>query len=457
MHTPRTGRFGVALACVVGLIAAPGGRSALAEAPRGYEAIERLLSPLPTVRARASAELAAARDAGLVPGIVDALFFVPKAQRGEAVQALRHLTGADAGERYLDWVDIVMRHPEWRGGDGYAAWKAALFARIDPCFGKLLASAPVRLRLEEVVFGGVGCEGIPSLDGPRHGPASAGGWLREEERVFGATLGGASRAYPESILSWHEMLNDELGGQAMTLSYCTLCGSAILFAGEVGGRRLTFGTSGLLYRSNKLMVDRATHTLWHNLTGEAVLGPLAERPERLRMLPLTATTWGDWRRRHPETTVLIPDRLVERALGFEYRPGAGGERRRGVRFPVGGSSTRLPESAEIYGLRNGAAAKAYLVSALVATGVVNDQIADLTLVVLADGASGAIRAYRRARHVFALDLNRRLLDERGEVWQMEESVLTGPDHEHLERLPGTLAFWRGWFGFFPHTDVYGQP
>src|SRR6185369_7988742 len=132
--------------------------------------------------------------------------------------------------------------------------------------------------------------------------------LSGSERVFGVSVKGEARAYPLRILDWHEMVNDVVGGEPVTLSYCTLCGSGVLYAtrGADGSAR-TFGTSGLLYRSNKLMVDRQTRTLWSNLTGEAVLGPLAAGPggpARLALLPVVVTTWQEWRARHPATTVL---------------------------------------------------------------------------------------------------------------------------------------------------------
>src|SRR5206468_9837405 len=135
-----------------------------------------------------------------------------------------------------------------------------------------------------------GVEGIPALERPPAVPAPAAAYLEDGERVFGASVGGARRAYPLRILGWHEMANDVLGGEPVTLSYCTLCGSALLVSGRTAAGDLTFGTSGLLYRSNKLMLDRKTGTLWGNLTGEAVLGPLAAPPGgpplRLEALPL---------------------------------------------------------------------------------------------------------------------------------------------------------------------------
>src|SRR5712692_4251583 len=103
------------------------------------------------------------------------------------------------------------------------------------------------------------------------------------------------------------MINDVVGGVPVSLAYCTLCGAGILFDGRIGGRTepFTFGSSGLLYRSNKLMYDRQTDSLWNQFTGRPVVGPLTGSKIDLKVLPLVQTSWSDWRSRHKNTRVLI--------------------------------------------------------------------------------------------------------------------------------------------------------
>jgi hypothetical protein len=228
---------------------------------------------------------------------------------------------------------------------------------------------------------------------------------------------------------------------------------------ENGGREL-FGSSGLLYRANKLMFDRATFTLWHNLTGEAVLGPGAATGRRLRPLPVTVTTWGAWKSAHPETTVVVLPAGYGARWGFDYLPGAADRHRAGVRFPVWQKSARLPERTEILGLRIGAVAKAYPVDAAAAAGAINDRLGGEAIVVVAAPASGALRAYRRGERLFRRDPDGALRDELGRVWQEGEAALAPPaggDEGPLERLPSHHAFWFGWFGFFPETEVWEPP
>ncbi|HEX6198891.1 MAG TPA: DUF3179 domain-containing protein [Thermoanaerobaculia bacterium] len=437
----------------------------------GWGLVRDLTSDDGGTRRHAAGRLIEARDPSLVPGLVDALFFIPRKNRGLALNVLEALTGVARGSRYLDWVEYVGERTDLRPKEGYAGFKGSLFSRIDARFGQLLHDGvAARIRLEEVVWGGVRFEGIPALDRPRHVPAAEAGDLLADELVFGVSAGGEHRAYPRRILSWHEMANDVLGGEPVTLSFCTLCNSAIAYSGRLAsGQILTFGTSGLLYRSNKLMVDRSTGTLWSNLTGEAVVGPLAAEPPSdrpaepapsLELLPVTLTTWAEWRSRHPDTTALALEPERGRRWGFDYSPGAADRAREGVSFPVWRKSARLDPKAEVYALRVGGAAKAYPLEAVLAEGVVHDRVGDAHLVLLADPESGAVRAYRRGGHSFRRAEDGGLVDEEGRPWRLTETALEPPEGAGLEplpRLPGHVTFWFGWFGFFPDTEVYGSP
>lgn len=385
---------------------------------------------------------------------------MPRDGRAEALAALAELTGEKRGDRYHDWVELVAGRPDLKPGPGYLAWKGELFSRIDPRYGKILyEGAAARIRAEEIVWGGVPVEGIPALDRPRHVPAAGAGYLLDSERVFGVSLGGEQRAYPLRILDWHEMLNDVVGGEPVTLSYCTLCGSGVLYSTRrPEGEPYTFGTSGLLYRSNKLMIDRQTLTLWENLTGEPVVGPQARRPAPLPVLPLTLTTWKEWRSRHPQTTVLALDPEAARRWGYDYRPGAAERKRAGVSFPAGPRSQALDPREEVFAVRLGGLAKAYPVAAVLRERVINDRIGDRALVIVGDAESGAVRAYERNGWTFAAGSRPdELVDAAGVRWTVLEESLApaGPEaFAPLPRLPGHHALWFGWYSFFPRSELY---
>lgn len=458
-----------------GLLAAAGSAEAARAAhTEGYDLLRGLLSGSPDERRAASRALIESEDTGLVPGLVDTLFFLPKPRRAEAISALEALTGERPGDRYHDWVEVVGRRTELVPRPGYAAWKGELFARIDPRYREILGqSAPARIRLEEIVWGGVPFEGIPALDRPAAVPAGEAGYLQDGERVFGVSLNGEQRAYPLRILGWHEMLNDTVGGEPVTLSYCTLCGSGVLLSTRrAGGEPFTFGTSGLLYRSNKLMVDRQTGTLWSNLTGEPVLGPVLEQsardPEPLPVLPLTVTTWKEWRARHPRTTVLALDRALEARWGYDYTPGAADRKRQGVSFPKGptAAAAGLDGKTEIYAVRLGRLARAYEVAQVLRERVINDRLGEHALVVVGDPESGAVRAYRGGGLAFSPGSRPdELIDAEGRRWTAGEEALApmAPEAREtpgidspapLERIPGHQAFWSGWQSFFPSSELY---
>jgi hypothetical protein len=436
----------------------------------GYLAIRDLMADQRRTRVAARDALIARGDRSLAFGIVDALFFIAKPFRGEALATLEALTGAKPGAGYWEWVEVAGGLEGVEPAPGYDAWKASLFAHIDPRYRDLLApGAPRRLRLEEVVSGGVKVDGIPALDDPPMVTADQAGYLQDGEAVFAAERGGEKRAWPLRFLSWHELLNDRLGGEPVTLSYCTLCGAGVLFrAVDDHGRPRRFGTSGLLLRSNKLMFDRETSSLWSNLTGEAVLGPLAAAPARLEMLPMVRVSWGEWRRRHPDTLVIALTPELRRryaAQGFDYQPGRADRARRGVEFPVWQKSPALPAKTEVFGLRLGALAKAWPLDALERLpggrlALLADQLGDTPLLLVADRTSGAIRVYRRDPAVQLQPSSasaEHLRDAQGGQWRLEESALVAPDGRRHDRLPGHLSFWFGWYAFHPQTELWPGP
>jgi hypothetical protein len=166
--------------------------------------------------------------------------------------------------------------------------------------------------IDEIHRGGPPRDGIPALDSPKIVAASTAPWL-DGERVIGVIVGDAARAYPLSVLVWHELVNDRLADTPVLVTYCPLCATGLVFDRRVDGRELTFGVSGLLYQSDLLMFDRQTDGLWSQISAHAVTGPLRDR--RLTLLRSRITTWADWKHRHPATTALSSDTGHRRAYG----------------------------------------------------------------------------------------------------------------------------------------------
>ena len=213
-----------------------------------------------------------------IPYLLEVVRFVP--QRAMAQQVLE-LVAHKAGPRGLgnDW-GAWMRWQWTRPPPppSYAAFKAELHGYIDPRFEQYFApDRPALIRLDEVVWGGVQQDGIPPLRQPKMLAARDARYLAESDVVFGIEINGDARAYPERILAWHEMLIDRVGGVDVAGVYCTLCGAVIIYETRVGDHLHQLGTSGFLYRSNKLMYDADTQSLWNTLEGRPVVGPLVDQ------------------------------------------------------------------------------------------------------------------------------------------------------------------------------------
>jgi hypothetical protein len=389
------------------------------------------------------------------------------------IAALEELSGESFGSNWAAWV-------EWYGAtdfvppEGFIGWKGSLLSFIDPRFADFLEDgAPSTIRVEEIVWGGVTVDGIPALDQAEMVPADQADYLLSEEPVFGVAINGDARAYPLRILDWHEMANDVVGGVPMSLAYCTLCGAAIAYDGRGSdGAIYDFGSSGFLFRSNKLMYDRQTRTLWNQLTGEPVLGELVESGIQLELLPVVLTSWEAWQAQHPETLVLALE------TGFErfYLPGAAYGHyfsSDATMFPVWQRGEALEDKDRIYALRVDGTPKAYPLELLVEERVVNDTIGDTALVLIAtrgrvqvDGTSlqigqvvydsgGEVRAFLRGNETFSPGPTEDLvLDASGREWSVTEDGLVSPDGELAPRFNGHLAYWFGWFAFFPNTLIY---
>ena len=445
-----------------------------AEIPALYEA---LTDGDTAAEEQAIAAIEAARDQRFVAVLLE---LVRAGQMGIAGRSgynqrmivLERLSGQTLGGDWFGWAEWY-ESTDLAPPPGFASWKGKLWSRIDPGFGALLRDEqPTRIRVEEIDWGGVKLEGIPSLDQPPHTAADGVPWLGGGEPVVGIALGGEARAYPLRIIDWHELVNDRLGGIPLALVYCTLCGSAIAYdARREGDAPYLFSTSGLLHKSNKLMLDRGTRTLWNQLTGRAVLGALADQERVLPLLPAVVTSWDAWRRRHPETSVLSLDTGHERPYvpGMPYGSYFQSSEKM---FPARVARKELPSKERVYGLWHAGAAKAWPLAELVAARVLNDVLdAEPVVLIATEGrvqvdaprpnagflrydAGGAVRAYRRGERELSLGPDAATLrDSDGSMWRMDEDALVGPQGESLPRLPGTLAYWFAWQAFHPDTAL----
>ena len=357
-------------------------------------------------------------------------------------------------------VDIRAWQTWWWNQDtkpsrGYATFKETLYGLIDPKFKNYFGEKlPATIRLDEAIWGGVRQDGIPPLRNPVMISASEAEYLEDSNVVFGISLSGDARAYPKRILAWHEMFVDKVGGKEVAGVYCTLCGTVILYFTELNGVNHEIGTSGFLYRSNKLMYDKATQSLWSTMRGTPVIGELVGKGIRLKRGAVVTTTWGEWRRRHPETQVLSVSTGHQRDYG-EGAAYASYFATDELMFSVPKVDARLANKAEVLVLRrlDGSDPLAIDSDYLSANPVHHDKVGDQAFVVLTD-KSGANRAFNAGSpKIIAFDGDATATDENGGQWTVTEAALTMDGSEPRARVPANRAFWFGWYAAFPDSRL----
>ncbi|MEX0826889.1 MAG: DUF3179 domain-containing (seleno)protein [Acidimicrobiia bacterium] len=331
--------------------------------PEVQAALDRAWAALPEPDPADLAALGSSADLRLAWLLTDFMRFAfADPEAGAARRALEELTGLGLAGG-VGWVEAVDHLIAWDipAPPNYVAYKAAVFTGHDERWaGFFTEDSDIDYRL--LSWGGVfiddrppgdsssclGC--IPALDDPRVTDAAGGDWYPDDRFVFGVVIGGEARAYPRNIMEVHEMVNDTVGGRRFALPYCTLCGSAVLyFTDDLPDpwETPTLRTSGLLSRSNKVMYDVVTGSVFDTFTGRAVAGPLWKARIELTQGILVTTTWGEWKSAHPDTTIVASD--AGSARGYALDP-LGGRDDLGPIFPIGDRDPRLPVQEQVLGL-----------------------------------------------------------------------------------------------------------
>lgn len=310
---------------------------------------------------------------------------------------------------------------------------------------------PSRLR-----HGGPQKDGIPSIDDPKFtSAAEADEWLQPDDLVQAIVHLGVAKAYPHKILNWHEIVNDDTGPEPLLVTYCPLCRSGIIFSPIIDSERVEFGTSGMLWNSDLIMYDRKTQSLWSQIWGQAIIGPLT--PLTLKQIPYETTTWGAWKAAHPDTLVLSRDTGYTRPYDIAdiygvYRPGFAG-------FGVDFTDTRLESNAIVYGVGEpqGNESKAYHEAAIARDGVINDEVAGIPIVLIWDYDLSAARVFKRTFQNETLTFetrDRKVFDDMGREWTYEGALRPQFGSGELERISSFPHFWFAWLAFYPETELY---
>ncbi len=305
-------------------------------------------------------EITASNDPRVVWLISDLMRFV--ADRGLNAQ-LSEAAAVLLGKSFRsgsNWGDVTDHLIAWDipAPPNYLQYKRAIFTSISDEWERLFVEGDVDWRL--VSWGGVliddraydttdaPCNCIPAADNPEVTSAQDATWLDDDDIVFGIEVNGEYRAYPRRIMEVREMVNDTLGGRDLGIPYCTLCGAAqAFFTDQLPGgiERPVLRTSGLLSRSNKVMYDLNTFSVFDTFLGTALTGPLAQRNLKLEQASVVTTDWGTWKEAHPDTTVLIEALALGRDPDFRN-----GRDADGPIFPIGDVDPRLPVHEDIIGV-----------------------------------------------------------------------------------------------------------
>ena len=313
---------------------------------------------------------------------------------------------------------------------------------------------------------------ISAIDNPLFiTPEDADLWLGKLEPVIALEINGDARAYPLQILTWHEVVNDVVGGVPVIVTFCPLCNSAIAFGRTVDGILYDFGVSGNLRNSDLIMYDRQTHSWWQQLTGEGIVGELAGK--QLKFIPAALISWEDFKEANPEGSVLSRETGFSKPYGSN--PYAGYDRVDNPPFLFEGDlNGRLLPKERVAALTIGDEAAAFPFSILKEEKVVNYTVNGQDLVVFfKSGTRSALDSSRidesrdvGATGVFDPHLDGRKLtlraegdsivdNETGSVWNILGRATDGPlAGSELTPIVHANHFWFAWGAFNPDTKVY---
>ncbi len=270
---------------------------------------------------------------------------------------------------------------------------------------------------DKIISGGPPKDGIPSIDDPKFvSVEEADQWIQDNELVLALVYKDVKRVYPLQIMVWHEVVNDNIAGDPILITYCPLCGSGIAYERKIEGETVEFGTSGKLFNSNLVMYDRKTDTYWQQIDGKAIVGELTGM--ELKEISVDTVVWRDWKKAHPDSEVLSQDTGFNRAYGRD--PYGSYYEDSFLIFPVEGRDDRVHPKTVVFGIEIDGKFKAYGEEDLKKAGAIEDEFSGIKLKIERD-AAGIVK-------VTNLDTGEEVVKERD--------------------------FWFAWYAFHPETELY---
>jgi hypothetical protein len=317
------------------------------------------------------------------------------------------------------------------------------------------------------VFDGAGKDGIPSIDNPVFFDVNADaieieGYMNDDDLVVGVVHEGVAKAYPHRILDWHEIVNDDVSGKKVTISYCPLTGTAFGWESSVDGQFTQFGVSGLLYNTNLILYDRSSDSYWSQMKLECVNGEfIGSVPE---VVNIVETTWRSWKEMYPDTKVLSNEQGFSR--NYTDYPYGSYKEDSILFFPVtekGDNSIHkkvIPMKNRVHAIIGDDSAMVFEFSAFGSGRAIKSRfLLDAVLVV---GNQEMINSYvlepKHANLIFEYDFSTPeycLTDNEGNKWDVLGVAVEGPRKgEVLMPTKSLMSFWFAIPAFFTNVQIY---
>ncbi|MGH9922117.1 MAG: DUF3179 domain-containing protein [Nitrososphaerales archaeon] len=308
--------------------------------------------------------------------------------------------------------------------------------------------------LEKIVSGGPPKDGIPSIDKPKFVSVEEATFMQDGDIVIGLQHNGITKAYPLKILVWHEIVNDEIGGLPVAVTYCPLCFTNMVFERTIDGNVVEFGTSGKLYNSNLVMYDRLSDSLWSQAMAKGIAGKYSG--DELKRVPFDLVYWKEWKQLYPNALVLSTDTGSTRPYGVD--PYGDYYTTPEIYFPVEHRDDRLGPKELVMGLEDNNNYKAYKLNDIENKKVINDSVGEKK-VLLVSLYPFMTRSYDRTLDGNVLEFqlnNNKLIDKQtGSEWNFEGQAISGSlQGKQLTRLALDPGFWFSWAAFHPDTELY---
>ena len=271
---------------------------------------------------------------------------------------------------------------------------------------------------KKILSGGPERDGIPSIDKPNFVSANTANHISNRDYVIGVYYRGVAKAYPIRIMNWHEIVNDTFKQKSVVVTYCPLCGTGIAFRTDKTSGVNNFGVSGLLYNNDLLLYDRNTHSLWSQVLGTAISGPL--KGSKLQAIASDNTTWADWKKRYPGTLVLSNKTGVKR--DYSRSPYKGYAQSNRVFYPLNHMDKRYHPKERVIGLTINGQHKVYPFKELAKLpSPIADSFAGKRLKIKFNHKTRSAQVY---------------------------------DDDTNQRIVSTGAYWFAWMSFHPNSLVY---